>query len=77
MMATLADHLFALERRLAEYPGIDADSLLNRRLLLREAFRSYGDDRRKEGYTDGIRDASETRMLAEKLAGEKEGDDGS
>jgi hypothetical protein len=74
MVAALTDRLFALERRLAEYPGNDADSLANKRLLMREAFRDFGDDRYQEGYTDGMRDTSETRLLADKLAGKKEGD---
>ena len=67
---SLPDRLFALERKLAEYPGIDANSLANRRLIMREAFTAHGDERYQEGYTDGMRDTSETRLLAEKLAKE-------
>jgi hypothetical protein len=72
----LTDRLFALERRLAEYPGTDADSLANKRLIMREAFRDHGRDRYQEGYADGMRDTSETRLLADRLAEKKEGDHG-
>lgn len=65
---SLTDRLSALERKLAEYPGIDPDSLVNRRLIMREAFTGHGDERYHEGYVDGMRDTSETRLLAEKLA---------
>ncbi len=75
-MENITDHLFALERRLTEYPDGDADSLMNRRLILRKAFRVFGDNRYWEGYADGTRDTSETRLLAETLAAEKEGDGG-
>ena len=70
MVASLTDRLFALERKLAEYPGTDADSLANKRLIMRETFTAHGDERYREGYVDGMRDTSETRLLAEKLAEE-------
>jgi len=75
-VAALTDCLFALERRLAEYPGADADSLANKRIIMRNAFRTFGDDRYWEGYVDGTRDTSETRLLADELAEKKEGDHG-
>lgn len=71
---SLTDRLWALECQLAEYPGLDADSLANKRLIMREAFTAHGDDRYQEGYVDGTRDTTETRRLAEKLA--KEGNGG-
>ena len=67
---SLTDRLWTIECQLAEYPGIDAESLANRRLIMREAFTAYGDDRCHEGYVDGTRDITETRRLAEKLAKE-------
>ena len=73
-MTSLNDRLFALERDLARCPEEDAAALLNRRMLLREALRAHGDDRYREGYGDGRRDTTETRLLAEELA--REDDDG-
>lgn len=72
-MAPLTDRLYSLERKLAKYPGTDANSLTNRRLVLREAFRSYGEECYQQGLTDGMRDTDDPRHLAEELAA-REGD---
>jgi hypothetical protein len=47
---SMNDRLFDVERRLAEYPGNDAASLAARRVLLRESFTKFGDERHKDGY---------------------------
>jgi hypothetical protein len=60
----LTDDLEALERDLARYPGTDENAHLNRRLLLREAFQSWGDGRYAEGLADGRRDVHDARRLA-------------
>lgn len=63
-MPGLTDELGSLERELARYPGADEDAHLNRRLILRRAFQSWGDARYEEGLTDGSRDVHDARRLA-------------
>jgi hypothetical protein len=70
----LTDDLEALENDLARYPGTDENAHLNRRLLLREAFQSWGDSRYAEGLADGHRDVHDARRLA-RDAEEKEAPD--
>lgn len=74
-MQPLTDRLYSLERKLMrECAGADADSLANRRLILREAFRSYGEECYQQGLTDGMRDTRDTQRLAEELAAREGGD---
>jgi hypothetical protein len=63
-MPRLTDELEALEYDLAKYPGTDEDAFLNRRLILRKAFQSWGDDRYGEGLADGRRDVRDARRQA-------------
>jgi hypothetical protein len=63
-MPRLTDELENLERELAKYPDGSEESHLNRRLLLREAFQSWGDARYSEGLGDGRRDVFDARRLA-------------
>jgi hypothetical protein len=66
----LTDELDALEHDLARYPATDENAFLNRRLILRRAFQSWGDDRYADGLADGRRDVHDARRLAMD-AGEK------
>jgi hypothetical protein len=66
----LTDELEALEYDLAKYPGTDENAHLNRRLILRQALQSWGDNRYAEGLADGRRDVHDARHLA-RDAGEK------
>ena len=63
-MPRLTDELEALEHDLAKYPGMTEDAHLNRRLILRQAFQSWGDARYAEGLSDGHRDVHDARRLA-------------
>jgi len=63
-MPRLTDDLEALEYDLAKYPGTDESAHLNRRLILRQAFQSWGDARYAEGLADGRRDVHDARRLA-------------
>lgn len=75
-MPRLTDELEALEHDLAKYPGTDENANLNRRLLLRNAFQSWGDCRYAEGLSDGRRDVHDARRLARDAeAALGEGDD--
>lgn len=66
-MARLTDAIEQLEYDLGKYPGSDADSLLNRRLLLRQAMEAWGREQRDEGHRDGLRDVHQTANRAGEL----------
>jgi hypothetical protein len=63
---TVNDHLFGLEIELSRYPGITPDDALNRRLILRKALGQVRERGYDEGYSDALRDESETRILAQR-----------
>lgn len=56
-MSTLYDRIWALDHDLAKYPHGQRGALLNRRLLMRKAFREAIDEAREQGYSEGMRDA--------------------
>lgn len=66
-MARLTDAIEQLEYDLDRYPGGDAESLLNRRLLLRKAMEAWGRDQYGEGHRDGMRDVHHTTHRASQL----------
>lgn len=74
-MSTLYDRIWALEHDLAKYPTDQRGALLNRRLILRKAFRDAMDEAREQGYTDGMRDAHDDERANRELE-EKEKADG-
>ena len=61
----LNDYLFTIEADLAKYPGTDAEGALNRRIILRKALTGLWAAARQEGYSDGLRDASDARVIAQ------------
>lgn len=60
------DHIFGLEIDLAKYPGITENDAMNRRLVLRKALGQVHQSGYDEGYSDALRDGSETRVLAQR-----------
>ena len=64
-MSRLSDRLFEIELDLAKNEGDDENAALSRRMVLREAFTAWGDERWKEGYHDGRRDISRRMVLRE------------
>lgn len=71
-MSRLTDRLFELEYDLAKYPGDSVSDLENRRLILRNAMRQWGDERYDEGHRDGSRDVRDARTLAQHYADERD-----
>ena len=67
-MSRLTDRLFEVELDLAKYEGDDENAALNRRMVLREALTTWGDERWKEGYHDGRRDLLDARSEAQRRA---------
>jgi hypothetical protein len=65
---TLYDRIFELEGKL-DQPGLD---FLGRRLALRRAFEAVRADALKEGYQDGMHDATDARH-ADELAAKEAG----
>lgn len=74
-MSRLTDAIDEVSRQLARYPGDTEDDALNRRVLLRKAFSTWGDERYREGHTDGMRDVYDARSEAERRAEAKGGSD--
>jgi len=56
-VTTLYDRAWALDHDLAKYPHGQRGALLNRRIIMREAFRKAMHDAFEQGYTEGMKDA--------------------
>jgi hypothetical protein len=74
-LSTLYDRVWALDRALAKYPHGQPAALLNRRLVMREAFTKAMAEAREEGYTDGMRDARDDARADRELETETEDSD--
>jgi len=73
-MSRLTDAITELEYDLSKYPGDTEDDALSRRLVIRKAFTSWGDERFAEGYSDGRADEREARREAKRRAEGKDED---
>lgn len=68
-MSRIRDHLYPLERALDKIKGRDVESFAERRLLLREAFEAWGDQRYQEGRTEGAADIRDAHFAADTAEG--------
>lgn len=67
-MSRLNDAIESLERELNKYEDDDAESLLNRRFVIREAMYAWGREEYREGHRDGMQDQRDARREAQRRA---------
>lgn len=67
-MSSLGDHLHEIEFDLAKNGGDGEEAALCRRMALRRALTTWGDERFQEGYHEGRRDMIDARSEARRRA---------